>query len=71
MAEYRFDCRKCTNTAYSQRFDADYCPYIAQGASPIEVHDMGGTKNGDYLTCGRFTTEPQQVAMYDLMEGLR
>ena len=65
MAEYRFDCRECTNEAYSIGFDAYYCLPTIMGEKTIELHDMGGTKNGDYLTCPKFTTEPRQVAIYE------
>lgn len=66
MAEYRFDCRKCTNEAYGGPFDAYYCLPMIQGRKPIDLHDMGGTKHGDYLTCSEFTTEPRAVAAYEL-----
>ena len=71
MADYRFDCRECTNTAYSQRFtdefgfDAFYCLPTIMGEETIELHDMGGTKNGDYLTCPHFTTDDRQIAIYE------
>ena len=72
MSEYRFDCDACTNKAYSQRFsdefgfDAYYClPQIATGKSPLVLHDMGGSKHGDYMTCDGYTTEPRPLAIYE------
>lgn len=66
MAEHRFDCQACTNKAYSIGYDARYClPHISTGKSPLVLHSMGGSKHGDYMTCGRFTTEPRQVAIYE------
>ena len=66
MAKYLFDCRKCTNTAYSLNHGLYYClPTISTGKSPIELHDMGGTKAGDYLTCDRYTTEPRDLVIYE------
>ena len=66
MAEYLFDCRECTNKAYSAQFDEYYClPTIATGDSPIELHSMGGSKHGDYMTCDGYTTEPRPLAIYE------
>ena len=65
MAEYRFDCRKCTNAAYSETYGYEYCLPMVRGEHPIEVHDMGGTRKGDYLTCSGYTTEPRTIAIYE------
>lgn len=71
MARYEFDCHRCTNTAYSQKYAerdgcGTYClPHISTGKSPIVFHDMGGTKAGDYFTCPEYTTEPRTVAIYE------
>lgn len=54
MAEYRFDCRKCKNTEFVQEYGANYCIPIMNGEKTIELHDMGGTKKGDYLTCEKY-----------------
>lgn len=72
MADMRFDCGKCTNKAYSEVYsemygeDMIYClPMISTGKSPIELHDMGGTKKGDYMTCNEYMTEPMPLAIYE------
>ena len=65
MAEYRFDCRECTNKAYSQRYDAYYCLPAIMGEKTLELHDMGGSKHGDFMTCGRFTAEDRPIAIYE------
>lgn len=70
MAEYRFDCRKCTNTAHGGPFDADYCLPTIRGEETIVLHDMGGSKREDYLTCGKYTTEPRTVAVYELAKTI-
>lgn len=66
VARYEFDCRACTNKAYSQVYGHYYClPDISTGKSPMEFHDMGGSKKGDYMTCAGFTTEPRPLAIYE------
>lgn len=66
MAEYKCDCRACTNVAWSERFGAYYClPGIATGTIPLVLHDMGGTASGDYFTCDEFTTEERTPALYE------
>ena len=72
MARYEFDCGRCTNVAYSERYaemygyGGLYClPTISTGESPIVFHDMGGSRQGDYLTCGEYTVEPRTVAIYE------
>ena len=66
MAEYLFDCGACTNKAVSSN-GSEYClPHISHGSSPIVLHDEGGTKKGDYFTCGEYGTMERTPAIYEL-----
>lgn len=69
MADYRFDCKKCTNKAHGGPFDYDYClPFVRNERAPFVFHDMGRTSL-DYFTCDYYTTEPRTVAIYEMEVG--
>lgn len=66
MTEYRISCKDCTNKAVN--LDGEfYCLPAIRGKITVRLEDGhdGTRKDPDVILCDHFTTEPQQLALWE------